>query len=492
MVKNIFFFVFLSILFISCKKEFFSDGTGGQLTFSNDSIIFDTVFTSVGSITKTFKVYNQNDYSVKINDIELVNENNLSVYRINIDGEPIENFSSISIPPNDSIFMFVEATINPNSGIPLPFLVSDSIRFSTETFTKYIEIVAYGQNANFHTAEPQDIIIITTENDTIIPSYYSINQNTTWTNDLPHVVYGYVIIEPGYELTIEAGSNIYFHNNSGIIVGNPLFTDNNGGKITVLGELGNEVTFQGDRLDEYYKDAPGQWDKIWISSGSFDNTINFAVIKNSTIGVQADTLGSTTIPTLKISNTIIDNVSDIGIFAQGSSIKAENNLISNSGRYSLVLNIGGNYDFNHCTFADFHQFGNRSTPSILINNYYEDINSNIQARNLENATFTNCIFSGGLTNELNLQEDLGADFNYMFDHCLIKLHPDSSLSSLNQSNSLKIDSDYDIFEDIQNGNFELSTNSLAIDNGKDTDNSYDILGKLRDDSPDLGAYEKIN
>ena len=492
MVKNIFFFVILSLLFLSCKKDFFSEGTGGQLSFSNDSIIFDTVFTSVGSITKTFKVFNQNDYPVKINNIELVNASNLSVYRINIDGEPIENFSSISIPPQDSIFMFVEATINPNAGTPLPFLVSDSIRFSTETFTQYVELVAYGQNANFHTAEPQDIIIITTENDTIIPSYYSINQNTTWTNDLPHVVYGYVIIEAGYELTIEAGSNIYFHNNSGIIVGNPLFTDNNGGKITVLGELGNEVTFQGDRLDEYYKDAPGQWDKIWISSGSFDNTINYAIIRNSTIGVQADTLGSTTIPTLKISNTIIDNVSDIGIFAQGSSIEAKNNLITNSGRYSLVLNIGGNYDFNHCTFADFHQFGNRSTPSILINNYYEDINSNIQARDLENATFTNCIFSGSLTNELSLQEDLGAAFNYMFDHCLLKLHPDSSLSNLNQSNSLKIDSDVDIFEDVQSNNFELSDNSIAIDKGKISNNLSDILEILRDDTPDLGAYEKVD
>ena len=492
MIKNIFFFVFISLLFISCKKEFFGEGTGGQLAFSNDSIIFDTVFTSVGSITKTFKVFNQNNYPVKINDIELVNQNNLSVYRINIDGEPIEDFSSTTIPPNDSIFMFVEATINPNSGNPLPFLVSDSIRFSTDTFIQYVELVAYGQNANFHLAEPQDIIIITTNNDTIIPSYYSIDQNTTWTNDLPHVVYGYVIIEPGAELTIEAGSNIYFHNNSGIIVGNPLFTDNNGGKISVLGELGNEVSFQGDRLDEYYKYAPGQWDKIWISSGSFDNTINYAIIKNSTIGVQADTLGSNTIPTLRISNTIIDNASDIGIFAQGSSVLAQNNLISNSGRYSLVLNIGGNYDFNHCTFADFHQFGNRSTPSILINNYYEDINSNIQARDLDNATFTNCIFSGSLVNELNLQEDLGAEFNYMFDHCLLKLHPDSSLSSLNQSNSIKIDSDFNLFEDVQNGDFQLSTNSTAINKGKLTNNLTDILGANRDQSPDIGAYEKVN
>ena len=492
MLKKIFFLMIISLILFSCKKDFFNEGTGGDLSFSNDSILFDTVFTSVGSITKTFKVYNENNFPVKIDEIELINQNNLSVYRINIDGLPIEDFSSQTIPPNDSVFMFVEATINPNNGNTLPFLISDSIRFSTKTFTKYIELVAYGQNANFHTAEPQDIQIITSENDTIIPSYYSIDQNTTWTNELPHVIYGYVIIEAGVELIIEAGSNIYFHNNSGIIVGNPLFADNNGGKITVQGELGNEVTFQGDRLDEYYKDAPGQWDKIWISSGSFDNLINYAIIKNSTIGVQADTLGSNSIPTLKITNTIIDNTSDIGIFGQGSSIVAENNLITNSGRYSLVLNIGGNYEFNHCTFADFHQFANRNTPSILINNYYEDINNVIQARHLENATFTNCIFSGSLANELTLQEDLDADFNYMFEHCLLKLHPDSNLSDLNQINSLKIDSDYNIFEDIQNNNFELSKNSIAIDNGKVTNNLTDLKGVIRDGNPDLGVFENVD
>ena len=80
----------------------------------------------------------------------------------------------------------------------------------------------------------------------------------------------------------------------------------------------------------------------------------------------------------------------------------------------------------------------------------------------------------------------------MFDHCLLKLHPDSSLSNLNQSNSLKIDSDVDIFEDVQSNNFELSDNSIAIDKGKISNNLSDILEILRDDTPDLGAYEKVD
>ena len=62
---------------------------------------------------------------------------------------------------------------------------------------------------------------------------------------MPHVIYGYVIVEPSATLTIEEGTNLYFHENSGIIVGNPLYgSSNDGGTLIVNGKLGNEVVFQ--------------------------------------------------------------------------------------------------------------------------------------------------------------------------------------------------------------------------------------------------------
>ena len=490
--KTIVIFSLISLLIFSCKKDFFIEGGDGKLSFSNDSIIFDTVFTSVGSITKTFKIYNPNNSAVKIKNINLLNSNNNSVYRINIDGKPFDQFQELTIASNDSLYVFVEATINPNS-TSLPFLISDSIQISTQSYTNFIKLIAYGQNANFHLAEPQDISIINQNNDTIIPSYISIDGNNPkiWNNDLPHVVYGYVIIEPGAELIIEEGTKIYFHNNSGLIVGNP-FKTQNGGKLTVNGTLENKVIFQGDRLDEYYKDAPAQWDRIWISKGSFNNSINHAIIKNSIVGIQSDTIGSVNVPTLTINNTIIENASDIGMFAQGSHIVGNNNLITNCGRYSLVLNIGGQYDFNHCTFANFYEFDNRNTPSILINNYYEDFNGNIQPRALTEALFTNCIFSGNLEHEIILQENTSVDFNYQFNHCLLKIHSDSSISNYAQTESQKISSNSELFEDYFNNDFLPKENSQAIDNGIPTEIDIDINGISRTPLPDIGALEREN
>ena len=143
-------------------------------------------------------------------------------------------------------------------------------------------------------------------------------------------------------MTINAGTNVYFHKNSGIIVGNP-FSNNSGGTIKIFGELENEVTFQGDRLDSWYRDLPGQWDRIWITPGSVDNEINYAIIKNGNIGIHVDTIGNNN-PTLTISNTIIKNMSSIGILGQGTNILGNNLLISNCGQHTLACNIGGTYN----------------------------------------------------------------------------------------------------------------------------------------------------
>ena len=121
-----------------------------KLQFSADTIIFDTLFTSVGSTTQTLKVYNRNNNSVTISSIYLANLNSEGVYRINVDGFPGTNTENVKIAANDSIYIFVEATINP-VGSNLPYLVTDSLIFVTNGKTQNVDLVAYGQNANFYT-----------------------------------------------------------------------------------------------------------------------------------------------------------------------------------------------------------------------------------------------------------------------------------------------------------------------------------------------------
>ena len=483
--------MFIGVLAIisSCQKDFFQESGPGNLSFSNDSILFDTVFSSIGSATKKFIVYNNNTNPVTIENITLANTDPLNVYRINIDGFPIEQSQNIKLAANDSMFVFVEVTINPNSS-QLPYLVTNKLEFETNGNTQSIELVAYGQNANFYT--PMDNIFIS-GNDSLNFRYFSIDENTIWNNDLPHVIYGYVLIEPNATLIIEEGSQIYFHKNSGIIVGNPILGSNNdGGTLIVNGSLDNEVVFQGDRLEQWYADAPGQWDQIWMCQGSKNNQINYAIIRNGTVGIKVDTLGNSSSPTLEINNTIIENMSDIGLFAQGSFVSGHNNLISNCGRYSLVLNIGGRYNFTHSTFANHYLFGSRNTPSILINNYYEDITGTIQIRDLNEATFTNCIIDGSNVHELELQSNSLGNFNYLFDHCLLKIHPDSSLSSLNEENSIETNNDINIFNSTLDQDFMISEESPALNSGKSTTVTLDLLGNSRDNTPDIGAYERVD
>ena len=52
----------LIICAYSCKKENLPSDENANLHFSNDTIIFDTIFSSIGSVTKKLMVYNNNNY----------------------------------------------------------------------------------------------------------------------------------------------------------------------------------------------------------------------------------------------------------------------------------------------------------------------------------------------------------------------------------------------------------------------------------------------
>jgi len=450
------------------------------LHFSTDTITFDTVFASIGSITKTLTVYNRNNFDVKSN-IALLG-NSAANFRMNIDGIAGNSQTNIEIPAKDSIFIFLEVTIDPSSS-NTPYILSDSLVFTTGTKKQDVDVVAWGQDAYFHTANTYGDII--NGNDTTRFYYHLLDCSQPWTNDKPHVIYGYAVVDPGKTLLINEGCNVYLHNNSGILVGNP-FLEASGGSIKVNGTFGNEVTFQGDRLDPWYKDIPGQWDRIWLMPGSINNEINYAIIRNGNIGIHADTVGNSS-PTVIINNTIIENMSSIGILGQGANITATNTVISKCGQYAVACNIGGIYNFTHCTFANYWDYNHRSTPSILLNNYYEGADGNIYVRNLEEANFTNCIIDGSLSTEVSFQEqELGA-FNYTFDHCLIKLDPTISTDNTHYQNAIINQSPK--FKDNLEGDFHLAEDSPAIDSGNNsTDDTSDIEGNPRNNA-DIGAYE---
>ena len=481
-MKKLFLPLLLITILFACKKDVLESNQSATLHFSNDTIIFDTAFHSIGTPTQTLTIYNRNNFTV-LTDISL-NLISGGSFRMNVDGVAGNNHNAIEIPAKDSIFIFLEITPNQNSSND--FLLTSNIEFTTGTKKQDVKLVSPGRNANFHL--PHDNIFPTDDGE-VNYGYYSIKDDEIWTNDLPHVVYGYVVIEPNATLTIKEGTQIYFHDNSGMFVGNPLLIDENGvpptnnGTLIIDGSLGNEVIIRGDRLDSWYENTPGLWNGIHFVQGSVENEIDYAIISNGTTAIRVDSFVEN--QTATINNTIIENMSSIGILGQGANIQASNTIIRKCGQYTVACNIGGTYNFTHCTFANYWDFNNRSTPSILLNNYYEGADGIIYVRNLLAANFTNCIIDGSLSTEVSFQEKGQDKFNYTFDHCIIKLDPTISTDNTHYENVIINQSPK--FKDNTENDFHLTEDSPAIDAGIGP-SDIDIEGNPRN-TPDLGAYE---
>ncbi len=461
------------IIFSGCKKEDTIDTSPSiKLNFSSDTLIFDTVFSTIGSITAQIQVYNPSDNKVIISSIKLANGAN-SRYSINVDGESGTQFSDIEIRGNDSIFIFAKVTINPNDDAS-PFVVTDSILFETNGNHQDIDLVAWGQNARY--------ILWDTDRPNL-PRYKIVageGVDTTWTNELPIVVYGYAVVDSSGRLTIEAGTKIHFHNASGLWI-------YKGGSLKVMGTLEEPVYFQGDRLEDFYSDLPGQWDRIWINEGAIDNEINYAIIRNGFIGLQLETLQEYMGNQLFLSNTIIENMSGAGILTRYYFVSGNNCVIANCGQYALALTLGGVYDFRQITVGNYWSNGVRNSESVYLNNYFIDNQNQVVAYPFY-ANISNSIIYGNQKNEL-LIDDSVAEFLFTFDHCLIK----TEIDVVQDTNFKSIIKNEDpLFVDYTVNNLQPDSLSPVIGAGSiEVANTVplDINGINRTERPDLGAYQ---
>ncbi|MEE4257897.1 MAG: hypothetical protein V2I47_12730 [Bacteroidales bacterium] len=467
-------------VFSACRKENkVDDNPSLKLEFSTDSIIFDTVFTTVGSITRYVKVYNRHANAVNISSIRLQG-GQASSYRINIDGQPSVQEKDVEIAGNDSLFVFIRVTIDPTSGLT-PFVVSDEISFLTNGNEQKVVLAAWGQDAHYIVADKEigsiKYKIVAAEDSAV-----------TWPADKPYLIYGYAVVDSTGSLTIEEGAQIHFHNKSGMWI-------YKGGSLKVMGTKDAPVVFQQDRLEPYFRDLPGQWDRIWINEGSVDNEINYAVIRNGFIGLQAETLQEPMGNMLTLTNTIIENMSGIGILGRYYAILGVNNVVVNCGQLGLLLQ-GGVYDFRQCTFANYFRDGIRQDPNLAITNFYIDPNEVLYVYNTD-AYFGNSIIYGDKDEEILISGDEQGSLDYTFDHCLLKTTLGISNDTLFPGS---VKNEDPIFVDADNNNMALDSLSPGIDMGsiEVINNSQlptiidkDILGVSRIASPDMGAYEYI-
>ena len=445
-----------------------------QLQFSVDTIAFDTIFTTIGSTTQHFTVSNPYDENVIISHIKLEGGEN-SNFRLNINGEVGNEVYEVEIPAKDSIYIFVEVTIDPN-GQSLPMVVQDSIRFTTNSNMQEIKLIAYGQDFNLIKGEKIE--------------------TTTWTAEKPYLVYDYAYVDSLAVLTIEPGTKIFFHKGAGLYAK---------GEINANGTFQDQITFLPDRLEDAYKNIPDQWNGIVLYSGSHNNVFNFCTIKNANIGLQVGTIENEGFASLQLTNSRIENMAYAGLFALKSKIYGYNNLIANCGFYAVALLVGGEYEFYHSTIANYwgkYSSNARSTAAVTISNVLIVPGANgskiSYEGDLEKATFGNSIIYGNISKEIELGNNNENIFNYYFDNCIIQVPDTFKTSDKNHFRNVWKGSDYDplFIDPYDKYIYELDTLSPAKDIGKfEIAKRFplDILNKSRtaDDGADLGTFERI-
>lgn len=509
MKKSLYFLISLIciLLWSSCRKDFdFEPAQNSQLSFSSDTIFLDTLFTNIRSSTKILKVYNNSNDDISISQVKLRRGTD-SKYQLNIDGLPNDDssitttsgkvFENVEILAKDSIFVFVEATIDPTTDeIDLENNYLDELQFQTSNGLREVQLFTKVIDADFSFNENPDRQFITEQRDEkgdfiVLKGYNLKDSELDITKDKARVIYGNAVVPTGKTLTINAGSRIHFHRDSGLII-------EDGANLTVIGEISptdtdnpfkNGVIIEGDRIDEDFDNLPAQWNFIWIRKGgkaTFTNTI----IKNATSGIFIEGNGNEVTPNLVLENVQVYNSQTVGIQSNASFISGSNVVINQSGRSSINVEEGGTYNFTHSTFSNTFSFGASSQSAIVLNNTPKK-ESDVVTTDL-GVTFVNCIISGNKSDEIKVTNSNEASFSSTFENCLINLRSNSpELDTENTAQFINcIFNEKPKFQNTSLNMLQIEDESPANGKAKFIIGT-DLIGTQRIAPSDIGAYESI-
>ncbi|GAB4331989.1 MAG: hypothetical protein OHK0038_07290 [Flammeovirgaceae bacterium] len=458
------------ILWQACtpEEEILDTNPPLMLSFSTDTLTFDTVFTTIKTTTKRLSVRNPNDKAIVIHSIRL-QKNLASFFSLTINGKKQNEIQNLKVLGKDSLLILIEAIL-PESKQNLPLKIEDELNFQVGSKTQSVKIVAWGQDAIFY-ENPQKKQVI--------------DCNTIWYAQKPIVILDtLLLLESGCKLQIEAGARIHFGNESALYIA---------GTLESKGSFEKPIYFQSLRTDKDYAVNPSQWKAIFFLEGSKDNILDWTVIKNGQVGLRIGTPDEDTIPDVTISNSIIKNMGVAGVQAFTSDVKIYNSLIFACVENAVALLDGGNYELIHNTFMGVNvipQSKNcngfvRNVPLIYLTNYLD-----ISGQRLKAPLFvkmTNNLIWGDAEEEVGLFEDKSEGFEVVPKNNLIRTKStfwqrNGNILNINPKTKGKR------CEDV----FELEADSPAIDAGISTFLTNDLKNQPREDKPDIGAFEYKN
>ncbi|MDR0763411.1 MAG: hypothetical protein LBF01_02825, partial [Bacteroidales bacterium] len=459
----------------------FDTSTDIVLSFSQDTVSFDTVFTTIPTVTKWITVRNGSKKSVKISHIyvEGFGDGRRSAFRLNVDGDTSLTVNDVIVGARDSFYIFITANIeylkNASFGI-----VSDNIVFAVNGREQRLALQAWGQNAYYHFPDPDsEYKFLGTEGDTQVMHYFdwSTSFGNGFPTDKPHVFFGYAAVSNGETANIPAGAQLYFAGDAGLWI-------QSGASLNVQGTFPSPVLFTSLRQDNDYKTTPGQWGGIRIDAESIDNQINYAEIRNAQFGVMIDSSSMADMSgyAIEIYNTRIENMTRYGIFCRKNFIKGVNVLVANCANGVSLINGGGGLFF-HCTFTNYYSSFS-GAYSVILNDHNGEL-----SQPFSSIEFVNCIIFGKTSDQIDFDLKEKVSLPYLFDHCITGTPvTNDRFVFCSQSDPLFVEKD--------EANYEISSDrSPAYKAGNTTFSDpaayRDIKNVQRGMPPTIGAYEYV-
>lgn len=456
--------ILLPCVMSSCINDSMSTSSSDVLTFSRDTVSFDTVFTDLGTPTARLVVANRSKKGINISSIRFTNPD--TRFRLNVDGRSGSEFHDVEIRGKDSIYVFIECYIPAGEGNE-PSLVEDNLEFVTNGVTQNVVCEAWGQN-------------VTRLHGVVLDS------DMRLTADQPYVVFDSLKVMPGASLTIEAGAKVLFHDKASLRVE---------GRLLALGEPGKMIDMRGDRLDNVLPDVEydimaGQWAGISIGSESFDNRMEYVNMRSTHYGLMIDSCADISRTKLSLLNSWLHNSQQNVLTVPYAKIEATGCCFSEAAGATLAM-AGGEARFLQCTFANNYLFSTIYSPLVYLEHCLPDEAEN-NPNPLMKASFENCILYG-ISEDIHPYDLTGSDV--FLRYC--------SLKSTGENDDNFIDCLWDtdplFYTDrpIYYFNYRLQDespvkeagNPAYVTQGAVTD--MDGINRLATGNPSLGAYQFV-
>ncbi len=383
----------LAGLFACSDDDSFTTSPTATLSFSTDSVVMDTVFSTIGSRTYDFWVYNRSRSGVRLKSVRL-RQGNQTGFRVNVDGSYLDNAigsvaTDLEVRKGDSIRVFVELT-SPENGLDKPLQIDDDIVFLLESGVE------------------QRVCLRGYSWDALLLHDVTISRDSIIENSKPIVIYGGLKIDSAVTLTVK-NATLYFHDKAGVDVYGTLKTDS--------------VVLRGDRLDHMFDYLPydrvsGQWRGVHIYASSFSNELKNTEIRSAEEGIVCDSAAfDKDRQRLYMEHSVVHNCKGPGLRAFNSLVGLLRCQFSNT-LGDCVAFYGGLAVMDRCTLAQFYPFSADRGAALRFSNFYKGHPYPLYAMQMTGSIVTG--YNDDVIMGEALPEDTTTQFSYYFENNLLR------------------------------------------------------------------------